>query len=422
MTSFMLQILIRKGVISTYSKPSSSGSFYSGSLGMLKLNIALRTDQLVEPAYCHHVMNGQRDPSWCKLVVVWQHPEDPNLEVVSLSFVDPIYPPQLRMQGCQPLMAPYIPEDSDQDNDNEDDDNLELEKSYSSILCPKPRMILAASTEGDVEEGEFDCAALLSLNPNLVVANNGVTFNTNLFVYNHLDVNILSSNLHTQFGYTPSSTFSSTRRPWEQLSSPSTPTKRKSFYSKKDSEIHKLTDSVLVESILDAAEEGCYHDNPISHPSFNVQEPETMPTILGVAMSEWLSASSMASLVLVFLSSASSESAFSSVSLACATSPFMDISATLSIPWCAETPLPWNLQFPAHTPCFHNASATNPIGVGWLTWNSPAGVTHDVWVQLITSWCSFKAHMDHLLEGPCAAFGDEAVGVFPPATEESAAA
>ena len=78
----------------------------------------------------------------------------------------------------------------------------------------------------------------------------------------------------------------------------------------------------------------------------------------------------------------------------------------------------------------HEPSATNPIGLAWVTWNSQAGVTHDIWVQLITAWrrCSggcdkvrsFKAHLDHLQEGSCAAFGDEALGVPPEPNDGSA--
>lgn len=41
-----------------------------------------------------------------------------------------------------------------------------------------------------------------------------------------------------------------------------------------------LLDAPLINSILDAAKEGQYHESPTAHPSFNVQEPESTPLCL----------------------------------------------------------------------------------------------------------------------------------------------
>lgn len=160
------------------------------------------------------------------------------------------------------------------------------------------------------------------------------------------------------------------------------------------------------------------------------------------------------------------ESALSSTFPACATFLWTVTSVTLNTQWFVKGRQPWNLVSPFYCYCcmfshllcpapdltgifdaipfrvenrfppdavrFNNSSATNPIGLAWLVWNSPGGVTHDVWVQLITAYrrCSggcdrvrtFKAHLDHLQEGPCAAFGDEAAGILPVETDEGNAA
>ncbi|KAE9409615.1 hypothetical protein BT96DRAFT_984672 [Gymnopus androsaceus JB14] len=440
-----------------------------GYLGIARLNIALRTGQLVEPAFCHHIMNNQRDSSWCKHSVVWWHSDDPNLDVIGYMMptthnciAHPIYSPHLRRQGSQPLMAEYIADDEDEDELDSD-----LEKTYAAILRPRPRLISAATADVDDEaDAGVDCATLLSLNPDLALADNKATFNTDQFIYNHLDVNLLSTDLHNQPRYSTSSMFKQQRRTWEQAlsSAPLTPTKRKSLYSKKESEGRKLTDAALTESILTAAEGGQYHENPMTHPSFDTQAPETTPAclqtfhnpgaislasmrssysqetqigtailqlngLIGISVLEFCELRKRTVKCLSCLCYFSPEGYQQHVEYAmvCHNTPTKDPAPDLSSIFDA-CPFEVEERFPEGVMRFNNPSNMNPIGLAWMMWNSPAGVTHDVWVQLIMAWrrCSggcdrvrsFKAHLDHLEEDPCAAFGDEALGVFPPGTDE----
>ncbi|KAF5371913.1 hypothetical protein D9757_010592 [Collybiopsis confluens] len=53
-----------------------------GFLGINRLAVATRTDQLVEPAYCHHLINSTRDSEWCRLRVIHRHCDDARFEVV----------------------------------------------------------------------------------------------------------------------------------------------------------------------------------------------------------------------------------------------------------------------------------------------------------------------------------------------------
>lgn len=128
-----------------------------------------------------------------------------------------------------------------------------------------------------------------------------MTFNTDQFVCKHLDVIYASVNFNNPAGISLKTAFTQQRNLWTQLSSasgPLTSTKRKALYSKKEAEAWKVTgmfssnfltrhcllsallDALLTNSILDAAEEGQYHEFPTVHPSFNIQELETTPLCL----------------------------------------------------------------------------------------------------------------------------------------------
>lgn len=168
---------------------------------------------------------------------------------------DPIYKPHLHWKGHQPLMAAH-------GRDNEDEDESETESMHSPTPQPHPRSISATVTGVDAEADEgIDFATLLSLKPDLALgpyififlsehdsqpkptANNNSMFNTDQFVYKHLDLNLLDVDLQDYPAYLPSSMFKQQRKTWEKVSSSSslTPTKRPSLYSKMDSEMWKLT-------------------------------------------------------------------------------------------------------------------------------------------------------------------------------------
>ncbi|KAJ3964486.1 hypothetical protein EV361DRAFT_873969 [Lentinula raphanica] len=244
-----------------------------GWLGLEKLYLAATKDILIEPAYCHHVINSTRPREWARLGVIKRHPMDPNVDIVGyqtpfthICIAHPIYPQRVRLLLRQPLVAQHSTYDEDS----------HLFEPSSPLAYPDMRGTGSAHTaivpSSDTSDGV------------ITLANADATFNTDQFVYLHSDLQHITDSLATESRYTAPQTKAiqdhqlRLRSRLPALSSLSHPlASAEPRYTHAQAEARKRTDLVVVESILESASKGQYVDQPMSHPAFSVENFASAP-------------------------------------------------------------------------------------------------------------------------------------------------
>ncbi|KAJ3844259.1 hypothetical protein F5878DRAFT_602525 [Lentinula raphanica] len=423
-------------------------------MGLQKLNTAVKNGIRLEPAFCHHSMNRKRDPGWSQMSVYKRHPCDPNLDVVGymspathVCVAQPIYSCKERLAASQPLVAQYR-------QVSEDEDEVEF------VSVPVYRGENFGAQDGEQVPTQ-------ALDGALVHANSHVTFATDQFVYLQKDIKLYWK--YAEDVDVGDGTFLQTQQQklWEKLPSASSGPvldPSQSRYDATKAETRKLTDAVVTESILEAAALGQYMETPTSHPAFSVDDPASTPACLrlfqkpgvehlasartgpsefsavgaailqlnglrGLSLTEFSNLRRHTIKCLSCLCYFSFEGYQRHINfvMRCQNTPALERAPDLARVFDGLEPL--RIQtFPFDGTQRHHESLTSALGLAWMTWNSPAGVTHDVWVHLITAWracpshCgrvrTYKAHLEHLsLDAHCAELGDTDAGV-PPTLEE----
>ncbi|KAJ3806856.1 hypothetical protein EV368DRAFT_85180 [Lentinula lateritia] len=219
--------------------------------------------------------------------------------------------------------------------------------------------------------------------------------------------------------------------------------KTRAWYTEEQAMARKNTDSDLMSTIVEAAELGTYHEEPHLHPAFSVrsisQTPDALKQFHGVGASQlaWRHmghsrGSTVGTLILMFngvvgitleqfaelrkrfhkcpscLTYFSFEGYQRHIEydMRCQNTPLLEPVPNLRGVFDSLPDIPVR-KWPAGTTPVREDVVNTPVGLAWLTWNSPAGITHDTWVHLITAWrqcktCglvrSFEGHARHLQE------------------------
>ncbi|KAJ3840860.1 hypothetical protein F5878DRAFT_723428 [Lentinula raphanica] len=429
-----------------------------GWLGLEKLYLAATKDILIEPAYCHHVINSTRPREWARLGVIKRHPMDPNVDIVGyqtpfthVCIAHPIYPQRVRLLLRQPLVAQHTSHD--------EDSHLLVPSSYSALPYPDMRGTGSDQTAPLCE----------TFNSALSLADADATFETDQFVYLHTDLQHITDSLTTESRYTAPGTKTiqdQQQRLWSKLPASSSllqpSASAESRYTHTQAEARKHTDLVIVESILEAASKGQYVEQPMTHPAFSVEDFASAPTCfhqylqagvtntvmqstgyagdmaIGTAIRQLNGLSGLSVIEFCELRKRSIKClsclcyfSFEGYQrhiryvFRCQNTPAVEKAPDLTVVF-ESLPLLRIERSHIRPIESHRASLHNPVGLAWLMWNSPAGITHDTWVHLITAWrycpgpCnrirSFKAHLEHFAADDsecCAMIGDPEVGVFP---------
>ncbi|KAJ3834073.1 hypothetical protein F5878DRAFT_631391 [Lentinula raphanica] len=430
-------------------------------LGLKRLHIAVNTNQQVEPAYCHHIMNPKRDAAWCKLGVIKRHENDANLDIVGymtplthICIAHPIYSANERLMAQRPLVAQYT-KGLPNLEEASDDDNHSNTPSKDT-------------TRSDIDAGEFFCPQLTE-----VTADDDVTFDTDLFVYRHPDLFFLSIYLEEDADFSGETLREVQQLEWQKVADASTQVASSSMqqrphshsrYNSEQAKARKLSDVALVQSILSAAEALQFHDHPSSHPLFNMSR-DTTPrclqpflargTIQAVHMRGAHLSGTPVGLAIIYLNGLQGLSPLQfcelrkrsikclicccyfsfdgyqshiEYSMLCQNTPELQPAPDLTKVF-SGIPALGVKRMPAGSASRYYPALEDPVGIAWQSWNSCLGVTHEVWVHLITAYrpCTghcyrlrtFHAHLDHFdHDDLCRQRGDEKCGIDGTSTDE----
>ncbi|KAJ3858945.1 hypothetical protein EV359DRAFT_68585 [Lentinula novae-zelandiae] len=383
-------------------------SWMGSDVGLQCIMARLQSGAL-SPVYCHHVLNGLRPKSWYTFKIIGRASNDPNLDKGVTSYLvsethncvihksEPIHHVNQRLHARQELQAAQFMEQVD--------DFLE-EKSIEKEL-------------GDSDFTELG---------NGFLATEDTTFNTDNLCYSHTDL------LHAlpREGALKAATIPSPSRG-----------KTRAWYTEEQAMARKNTDSDLMSTIVEVAELGTYHEEPHLHSAFSVrsisQTPDALKQFHGVGASQlaWRHmghsrGSTVGTLILMFngvvgitleqfaelrnffhkcpscLTYFSFEGYQRHIEydMRCQNTPLLEPVPNLRGVFDLLPDIPVQ-KWPAGTTPVREDVVNTPVGLAWLTWNSPAGITHDTWVHLITAWrqcktCglvrSFEGHARHLQE------------------------
>ncbi|KAJ3921986.1 hypothetical protein F5877DRAFT_64428 [Lentinula edodes] len=424
--------------------------------GIDKMAIGIETNQITPPV-CHHILNPHRTADWCRMSVIRRNANDPALDVVGYftTFTHkciwhPIHPANDRLLKFSLRARPDEDGDDNDSNENYDTNKSDFDGDSSecghidhdSILFP------SATNERSFLSNDFR-----------VWAGANVTSNTDQMVYTQQDLYLACSyeegsqaadNHWVSHG--PLFDKGKLRRPSSVFNG-----KGASLFSAEQAKERQLTDHELIRTILYSAEHGQYLDNPRSHPAYILDEVNVPPCLQGFMMAHaeniafgrtgHLRGTPVGTAILLFngVKGVSIEE-FAELRKR----NFKCISCYCYFSWdgyqkhigydgvCRNTPeleavpdlsqviarvQPFSIRPPpAGTTVVCRPAAVNAVGLAWITWNSHIGVTHDVWVHLITAWrrcgtCgmlrSFEGHLSHLKdEGLCGEVGDDDLDIL----------
>ncbi|KAJ3806127.1 hypothetical protein F5876DRAFT_69213 [Lentinula aff. lateritia] len=368
-----------KMLLATFDIDKQEYVSWTGSdVGLHRIMARLQSGAL-SPVYCHHVLNGLRPKSWYTFKIIGRASNDSNVDKSVTGYL-------VSETHKQELQAAQFMEQVD--------DFLE-EKSI----------------EKELEDSDFMALG------NGLLATEDTTFNTDNLCYSHTDL------LHAlpQEGEDPDwhsapngcPLFSMTPGASKAATTPSPSRgKTRAWYTEEQAMARKNTDSDLMSTIVEAAELGTYHEEPYLHPAFSVQSishtPDALKQFHGVGASQlawrqmgYSRGSTVGTLILLF-NGVVGITLEQFAELRKRFHKFPNLRRVFdSLP---DIPV---RKWPAGTTPVWEDIVNTPVGLAWLTWNSPAGITHDTWVHLITAWrqcktCglvrSFEGHARHLQE------------------------
>ncbi|KAF9068463.1 hypothetical protein BDP27DRAFT_1418731 [Rhodocollybia butyracea] len=403
-------------------------------LGIQRFILANQHDRL-PAAYCHHIVNKYRDKEWCRFSVVLRKHGDPN----QLDGVVGYFTPLTHTCVTQPVF-----------------------RSNDRLLAKQNRL-----QQELIEEDEV--VGQLNPQPNsdhqldgITLADDEATFLTDQLCYSHSDLYIVSAhsqNFQDELWFIPPNGCSLVPTSLVPLTPPvsnSSAASLRTRYTQVVANARKLTDSYLVSTIRQAAEAGDYDEKPYLHPAFNLSENSDIPScllpfteggaislafartgyrntpvgrliaclngVVGIDIEQFAELRKRAqkcSSCLCYFSWEGYQRHIGEDS-ACHNTPSLKPVVDLGNVFEALPAAPPVDDGPIQA-CF--GVLHNPIGLAWLTWNSPFGVTHDTWVHLITGWrkcpggCarvrSYAGHVHHIQEDlRCSQVGDEAIAQF----------
>ncbi|KAJ3898114.1 hypothetical protein F5879DRAFT_927310 [Lentinula edodes] len=410
------------------------------------LSLAMENKTLSGP-YCHHAHNDHRELEWCRQALLPCHPSNPKIlenikgYFVCLTHVCIAQPVTLFNERKRALkkniqQSQVIEEDKEEDSEEEVLRQLGNFRSEDQALGS----ISSMHTFDSEEPGEG--------NEHIVTADGDATFLTDQLCYSHGDLyhaSLLPKHIQDTAWVVPPNGLSmvpTVLPPPVATKGSVTRTMVKSRFKEDEAASRKRTDSIMVSYILSSAEEGTYLQRPYLHPAFQLSVDSITPAAFRIygqedsisrAWARTIRATPVTAALLLF----NSMTGLSLELFAELRKRFHQCSSCLCyFSWdgysahlkgnglCGNTPelgpVPVLDSVFARLPSlplenWQNLSSAigspSPIlgscmGVAWMTWNSPYGVTHDTWANMITAWrkcpgpCgmvrTFEGHKAHL--------------------------
>ncbi|KAJ4492442.1 hypothetical protein C8R41DRAFT_919996 [Lentinula lateritia] len=409
------------------------------SYGFRKLSIALENKVVTGP-YCHHASNDHRDLEFCKQVLIPCHDSNPKvLEGVKgyftcLTHVCIAQPVNLFNERKRALKARQEEENKQEYEGKEDqEDKYEVAGLLQGSITPGQ---VSATTPSLLHSFERD------RDDDIVTADEDATYLTDQMCYTHKDLYLVSplpNHVQDSSWITPPNGLPLIpATSFQMVTSPSAIVAVcVSRFTKEEAESRKLTDGMMTSCLLSGAEDGTYLERPYLHPAFKLSVDAVTPAALKIhdgpeavhkIWSRTIRGTPVTATILLLNSPVGiSLELFGELRKRfhqcqsclcyfswdaygghlkgngiCANTPGLESVPNLAVVFRKLPSLPvedWSELSSAIGKS--SPVLASPVGTAWMSWNSPYGVTHDAWANLITAWrrCPGKCGMVRTFEG-----------------------
>ncbi|KAJ3806979.1 hypothetical protein F5876DRAFT_80144 [Lentinula aff. lateritia] len=432
------------------------------SFGFARLSLAMENNTLSGP-YCHHAYNDHRELEWCRQALLPCHPSNPKIldkvkgYFVCLTHVCIAQPVTLFNERKHALKK-TLQQSQAIEEDKEEDSEEEVLRQLSRFQSEDHALGSISSMHTFDSEGPGEG------NEHIVTADGDATFLTDQLCYTHGDLyqaSLLPKHIQDAAWVVPPNGLSmvpTVLPPPVATEGSVTRTMVESRFKEDEAFSRKRTDSIMVSYVLTSAEEGTYLQRPYLHPAFQRSVDSVTPAAFRIygrqdsisrAWARTIRATPVTAALLLFISTTGiSLELFAELRKRFHQCP----SCLCYFSWggycahlkgyglCGNTPelgpgqialfledhrtndllVPVLDTVFARLPAlplenWQNISSAigspSPVlgscmGVAWMTWNSPYGVTHDTWANMVTAWrkcpgpCglvqTFEGHKAHL--------------------------
>ncbi|KAJ3916506.1 hypothetical protein F5877DRAFT_80829 [Lentinula edodes] len=431
----------------SFNRRSKTYELWDGpSYGFRKLSIAMQNNLLDGP-YCHHASNDHRDLEFCRQVLIPCHDSNPKVldgikgtgfQTNDFSFLTE--PVNLFNERKHALKAHREEEANKGGYEGEEDEEDKYEVA---------QVLLGSSfgTTGQNPTSSFLHTFESNGDNDIVTADEDATYLTDQMCYTHADLYLASpfpKHIQNSSWITPPNGLPLVPTPCSLhvAGSSSITVVSNCRFTEEEAASRKLTDSTMISCVLTGAEEGLYLERPYLHPSFKLSVDSVTsaalrihdgPDALHRIWSRTIRGTPVTAAILLLNSPTGiSLELFAELRKrfhqcqsclcyfswegygkhlkgcgVCANTPTLETVPNLDAVFTRLPALPVeNWQELGKAIGKPSPILASPIGVAWMSWNSPYGVTHDAWANMITGWrrcpgpCglvrTFDGHKGHL--------------------------